>query len=376
MQGKKLTTKDFITKAKSIYCNKYDYSKTNYTRWKSKIIIFCIEHQCEFIKIAHNHLNGSGCPICAKIKFNKKYGKTTKQFIKEAKKVHGNKYDYSKTKYTLCDNNVIIICKKHGEFSQRATRHLSGGGCKKCQYDNLPQNNPCTSQRLIEKFIEVHSNTYDYSKVVSGSQKTSVKIICKKHGEFKQKICYHIKGSGCPICTEDKSRLSHYEFLKRAVPIHGNKYTYLTEYKNSITKMKMKCNVCNKIFYQIPGNHLNLSHGCPYCKQSKGELKIEKYLEQNNIKFEIQKRFKKCKNKRPLPFDFYLPTYNICIEYDGRQHYQIIEYFDGKNGFNKRKHNDNIKTKYCLKNNIDLLRIPYTEFKNIENVLQNRLLKV
>ena len=91
----------------------------------------------------------------------------------------------------------------------------------------------------------------------------------------------------------------------------------------------------------------------------------------NNIKYERQKKFTECKNIRKLSFDFYLPNYNIIIEYDGIQHFEIIDYWLGSDGLKDRIFRDNIKTDYCLNNNIKLLRIKYND--NILEKLQTLL---
>ena len=87
--------------------------------------------------------------------------------------------------------------------------------------------------------------------------------------------------------------------------------------------------------------------------------------------FKEQKTFDGCKYKRKLPFDFYLPEHNTLIEYDGKQHFKIIEYFDGRSWFMKRNHRDKLKNKYCIDNNIKLIRIPYTDYNDVENILSS-----
>ena len=105
-----------------------------------------------------------------------------------------------------------------------------------------------------------------------------------------------------------------------------------------------------------------MSCGC--LNKSKGEMYIEEILKENEIIYESQKRFDNCRNKRTLPFDFYLPNNNICIEFDGSQHYKPVEYWGGKERFDNLKENEQIKNKYCEDNNINLIRIPYTMRKD------------
>ena len=160
-------------------------------------------------------------------------------------------------------------------------------------------------------------------------------------------------------------------FIKKANIKHSLKYDYSkVEYINATTKVIIICPLHGE-FKQTTNNHLT-GFGCPSCNESKGELRIKEYLNSKNINFKIQFKFKNCKNLETnylLPFDFYLPKYNICIEFDGMQHFKPIEHFGGEIAFKKLQHRDNIKINFCKNNNIKLLRIPYNKFNDIESIL-------
>ena len=128
---KKLTTEEFINRAKEKHGDKYDYSKVEYHNAKTKVCIICPIHG-EFWQNPYSHLGGGGCNICGEISSSEKQKKTNKDFILEAKKIHGDRYDYSKTCYTHSKNKVIITCPIHGDFIQRASAHLVGRGCPQC----------------------------------------------------------------------------------------------------------------------------------------------------------------------------------------------------------------------------------------------------
>lgn len=123
------------------------------------------------------------------------------------------------------------------------------------------------------------------------------------------------------------------------------------------------------MFNQSPNSHLR-GRGCPICKLSKGELNIKKFLENNKIEYIPQYRFKDCRDKNTLPFDFYLPNHNVCIEYDGKQHFE--PYWCDVDGvsFNLTKKHDGIKNNFCSENNIKLIRIKYDDI-NILNILSS-----
>lgn len=126
-----LTTEQFIEKARQLHDNKYDYSKVKYKNGRSRINIVCPEHG-EFVQSASSHLMGHGCEKCYRERQAVSQTKTTEQFIEDAKTVHGDLYDYSKTEYNGCFEPVTIICPIHGEFRQKASTHLNGCGCQKC----------------------------------------------------------------------------------------------------------------------------------------------------------------------------------------------------------------------------------------------------
>jgi hypothetical protein len=294
---------------------------------------------------------------------------TTEEFIKKAQQIHGDKYDYSKVNYLNSHIKACIICLEHGEFWQLPNCHLNYKGCPMCGREHKNEWRKLTTEKFIQKAKQVHGDKYDYSQVqyINSAQKICIK--CPEHGEFFQLSNNHFK-NGCPKCGGSKA-LNKEEFIERAIRIHGKIYDYSkSEYKNNKTKI---CIICPKHgeFWQKPIIHLYEKSGCTKCRRSKGEETIEQWLINHNIQFETQKKFKDCKNKLPLPFDFYLLNYNICIEYDGIQHFKSKKFYGGIDALFIRQKNDKIKDQYCIDNNIDLLRIPYTEFKNINNILNS-----
>lgn len=285
--------------------------------------------------------------------------KTTEEFINDSIKVHGNLYDYTKVNYIGNKKKVDIICKIHGIFKQTPSNHLSGHMCIFCAGLNKK-----TTYEFIKEANEIHSTLYDYSKVEYISNKHDVEIICNKHGIFKQNPITHLNGSICPQCNNDIRRKSNHYFINESKVIHHNRYDYSKcNYVGSRIKVDI---ICNKhgIFSQNPRLHLE-GKGCPTCKQSKGEIFIENFLKENKIEFDRQKRFKDCKLIYKLSFDFYISEQNICIEYNGRQHYQEVRIFGGKSGFEIQQIRDDIKQNYCKINNIILFIVKYDDDINI-----------
>jgi len=227
-----------------------------------------------------------------------------------------------------------------------------------------------TTEEFIIKAKSIHGNKYDYSKVNYLNVRTKVKIICYKHGEFNQTPNKHLKNSGCPKCGFisrcNKVRSNTKEFIEKTKNIHGNKYDYSKV--NYVGKENKVIIICSKHgeFNQTPHNHLS-GNGCPICRESKGEIKIREFLIKNNISFIAQKRFNDCRYILPLPFDFYLPKHNICIEYQGIQHYKPRCKFGGEKEFKKIKIKDLIKLNYCEEKKINLITINYKE--NVNEIL-------
>ena len=205
----RLSLSDFTKKAHEKHGDKYDYSKVKYENAITKVCIICTEPEHgEFWQLPSNHLSGQGCPKCGVKNSSEKQTSTIEEFIKKAKELHGDKYDYSKVKYENAITKVCIICTEpeHGEFWQTPSSHLSGSGCPKCSLIDSANNRRSSKSDFIKKANEVHGDKYDYSKVDYVNSVTKVCIICKEHGKFLQNPSNHAQGQGCPKCN-----LSHLE---------------------------------------------------------------------------------------------------------------------------------------------------------------------
>lgn len=318
---RKRTREDFIERARAIHGDKYDYSKVVYKGVHEKVCIICPKHG-EFWQEPNNHISRrSTCPKCSYEMIADKNRSNTETFIKKARKVHGNKYDYSLVEYEHNEKPVRIICPIHGEFLQSPHIHLGGSICPKCanlysptteefitaskaifgdKYDYsktvyksnkkklciicpehgefwiTPNNHlghhvgcsRCTGyyDLTLEEFIEEANkrfdNKYDYSRVIWKGFQKKVEIICPEHGVFIQTPMAHLKSLGCGKCS---GRYMDQEyFIQKANIIHNNKYDYSkVEYKASNRKV---CIICPEHgeFWQTPNGHL-LGHGCLKC---------------------------------------------------------------------------------------------------------------
>ena len=265
--NQKYDTESFIEKAIKIHGDKYDYSKVEYINYNTKVCVICPIHG-EFWITPSNHLNKTkprSCPKCA----HPCYRKTTDEYVKEAISKHGDKYDYSKTKYVNNTTKVCVICPIHGEFWVNPEKHIHrGDGCPLCSYRTS-----YTTESFIEKVKTIHHDEYDYSKIEYVNSKTKVCVICPTHGEFWISTSKLLIGQGCPKCryikSANKKRRSLGNIITLANNIHDNKYDYslIQEYKNDTIKYPIICPI-HGIFEQNFLNHLK-GQGCPICGQLK-----------------------------------------------------------------------------------------------------------
>lgn len=360
---KKLSTEEFITRAKGTHGNKYDYSKTTYLGATKKVIIICSTHG-EFSANPNWHISGIGCPYCSG-----KAKKTTESFIKEAKSIHGdefdysevvyknnkqgvvvtcskghrttvqpqnhlrghkcgmctgkhlwtteefinksklkhgNKYDYRNTEYHSASEKVEIICNIHGSFSQIANLHVSGQGCPKCQGRDK------STDTFIKEAKEIHGDLFDYSKAVYSGSKNKLTIICKQHGDFEQTPNSHLKGRGCPSCAGN-AKLTTDSFINKAKIVHGDRYNY-NKTMYGTTNKDVVTIICKDHgeFTQRAFDHLQ-GCGCPNCNNyGKLEQELRDYIESLGV---ITTKDRSVLDGKEI--DIFVPSHNIGFEFNG-----------------------------------------------------------
>ena len=262
---------------------------------------------------------------------------------------------------------------KHESYKINFSNFLLGNRCRQCENESRignTHNYICYEE--VKKYIEL----YNYSLLTKEKEYKNclqpLKIKCDK-GHITDTLTFsNFKNNGyrCSICANN---IKHdYEFVKEKFEEKG--YELLsTEYKHSNSPLIVKCKNGHITDTLTFSNFYSKGCECNECKESKGEKIISEILTKINIDYNIQHRFEDCKFKYTLPFDFYIPSLKIAIEFDGEQHYKIIEWFGGLEGFVNTKIRDTIKNIYCQQNNIKLIRIPYSEINNIENILIKEL---
>jgi len=286
-------------------------------------------------------------------------------FIKKAKYVHGDTYDYSSVEYKKAKEKVIIVCKDHGNFIQSPNKHLNGQGCPKCGKLSTKNKQSLGSNIFIVKAKEIHGNKYDYSKVEYINNRTKVIIICPIHGDFEQTPKEHLKGSGCSKCGENsrvaKRKDTAESFVKKARFKHKDRYTYEeVKYVDSKTKIIITCPDHGE-YEQLPTNHLK-GHGCFKCNClgfSKKEKELHDFV---NILIYSKSSVRNLINSKEL--DIYIPSKNIAIEFNGLYWHS--------DQFKKDTYHIN-KTKKCQEKGVQLIHIFEDEWDNKQEIVKSRL---
>lgn len=407
--SKKLTHDEYVERVKEINPNIKVVGK--YINNKTHILHRCEICGCEWMAIPSNVLSGKGCSNCSKTK-----KKTHEEYVKKVNKVNSNievlgTYINSKTK-------ILHRCKLDNyEWYVSPSSILSGYGCPRCSNHEVYGHNEYVKRvakinpniEVVGRYIDSQTKIlhkckidgYEWdatpSKILIGRgcpkcggsmlrsheqyvselklQNPSI-IVIGKYINCKTKITHKclihnyewetapinvLNGRMCPMCRGEKIRnklVKSCEQYINEVSIVNKDIVVLGEYVNAKTKIKHKCLVCDLEWDAYPDDILH-GGGCPHCNKSVGEKMVSIWLDNNDIQYEIQKTFDDCRDKKPLPFDFYLPKYNVLIEYNGVQHYEPVEYFGGKNKFESQIKRDNIKKEYCRNNNMPLFIIPY-----------------
>lgn len=270
-------------------------------------------------------------------------------------------------------NNITklkYICPKHKDKGvQEITfaNFTKGRGCPYCAH---------RIRKTQEEYVkELEKAKPDISVIGEYTNlKTKIKHKCKICN-----FCWDARPdnllygkNGCPKCGK-RLILTKEDVIKRLKV--DNTIELIGDYINTSTKTLFKCKQCNYVWEAKPNNIFN-GKGCPRCKSSKGEKEISKCLEAKSVFYIREHCFSDCYYEAKLPFDFYIPSYNLCIEYDGIQHFEPctfggISLKKAKENLHSCKIRDSIKTSYCEQHGIKLLRIPYTEFNNINKIISS-----
>lgn len=308
------------------------------------------------------------------------------EYIENIKKIYGDKYtlvsDFIDTQHqvtikcNICGSEYNLIANEFTRNREKNRKRFING----CDHCRLIKN----TEEIKEKVLKLTNNKIKIidNNLISSNRKI-IKMKCNICGyEFNQ--CIHVLENnlkksknknnffGCAICSKKKKKNTEI-YKKEVYSLVKDEYSVIGEYINTNCKIKMKHNICGCEWDIRPDDFINNNNRCPKCANliiSNGFNFINKYLSENNISYELEKTFDNCKKNKLLPFDFYLPEYNLLLEYDGEQHFKHSFDRTKKDKLKKQHERDLIKNKYCLDNKINLIRFKYTlSINDIKEIL-------
>lgn len=249
------------------------------------------------------------------------------------------------------------------------------GRCIECFPNTPPPEHLFTTEEFVEQISHILPDVTIIGEYIRSDQ--PIDVVCNKCGHQWSPIAHTLKqGHGCPRCRYLSSRISACEFEKR---ISSWKYNFvvLDKYNTLLDFYSCRCNSCGKEWKAEGRNLVSGKAGCSNCfTNSRGEEYIRQWLSEHNIVYKVQYKFKELRGTgdRLLSYDFYIPSYNKLIEYQGIQHFQPIDYYGGERSFITQRIHDELKKDYALQHNIDFLAISYKDFNKIDEILTNNFI--
>ncbi len=273
------STAQFVENARLVHGDAYDYSRSHYVNAHTKLVVTCQRHGDFEITPTHHLHKQTGCVECSRAGATRQHqvrrSRAREEFLKRARAVHGDAYDYSKVVYVNASTKVTITCHLHGDFAKSPASHTGARaqGCPRCAYIAAGISSTWTTEQFIDRAREVHGPTYDYAGTEYLGANKEVTIRCPIHGDFVKRAAEHIhRRRGCPQCARARSgtalMISTEEFIERALAVHGDRYDYSeADYRGATVPVVVICRQHGS-FSTSPTRHINTASGCPACGQS------------------------------------------------------------------------------------------------------------
>lgn len=303
--------------------------------------------------------------------YNKKW---TKESVIKYIKDNGYIFIKFSEEFRGCETRIEVWCgnPNHKSYEVRFQHFKDNRRCKQCRKEEKLK---WTKEKII-KYVE--DNGYVFIKFIKFNYSKSIIEIWCGNSNHSHKISTFNdfqQNGRCRECGNENKIIWTKEKIIDFVENNNYNFIEFINYKGYLSRIKISCGKHGS--YEVDFGNFKNGFRCPYCNmesiESKGEKEVEKILKKFKVKYNKQHTFEDCKYKKYLPFDFYLPDFNIIIEYDGEYHFEIIEHFGGFNKFIDTKIRDTIKNIYCKDNNIKLIRIPYWDFNDIDKILSKEL---
>ncbi len=348
---KKFTTEDFIRKSKEVHGDRYIYDKSEYVNNRTQIIIICKEHG-EFKQGSDRHMHGSNCPECNRQNKIKAFDE------KKARKIHGDKYDYSKVEYKGFKDKVIIICPDHGEFQITPHSHIQGKqGCYACGKGIM------TQEMFVKRIKDIHGDKYGTEKINYTNTRSKIILICPIHGEFEIRASHALDGRGCKKCSFDARKP---DFITEATKIHDGKYDYSKSVYIGANELVTIICPHHGEFEQLAVSHL-LGFGCGRCSCGKSGAEEELY---NYVKSfcddALRGKTRILESRKQL--DIYIPSKKLAIEYCG-----LYWHSDAHMHISRAKSHILDKHLECEKQGIRLITVFEDEWLEKKDIVKNTI---
>lgn len=332
-----------------------------YVNAKTPIMHRCKIHNVYWKALPGNVLAGKGCKECMKDKNRNHFMKSHEDYIAQINDIVP--YIVALDKYQGNNVPILHLCTKHNvKWMAYPANILKGEGCLECGKEKFHDKRCKKHEDYVEQLAVANPTVEVIEEYIN--MQTEILHHCLTHNEYwKIRPSNALMGKGCPTCHKERigqsNAMTHEEYVERLKNVNSD-IIVVEPYINNLTPILHQCLIDGFQWRATPA-HILGGTGCPQCKETNGERIIRQWLERNNISYEFQKTFADCKDKNLLPFDFYLPDYNAVIEFNGKQHYEPIDYFGGQEKFELQIKHDKIKFDYCNENNIRLLCIKYNE---------------
>lgn len=335
-----------------------------YTNNKAKILCMCKIHNVKWEVTPHHLKEGQGCKQCGISQISKN---NQKKVIEKLSIVNPDIVILSFEK--VDDKHILVTDKKCGHtWKTTPTAVLHGSGCPTC--NRLSQRK--THEQFVQELNIIHPNIVILNQYITG--KTRIECLCTVDGHtWNAKANNLLSGYGCPVCgrkrTGLKKRKTNEQFTLEMSLINPD-IELLEPYTTCHSKIKCKCKLDGYEWYGMPSNLLR-KEGCPLCCASKGEKEITKYLKESKLEYQPQIMFDGLLGvgNGKLSYDFYIPQYNLLIEYQGEQHFESVEHFGGEEQLLVQQEHDKKKREYAYNNGYNLLEISYTDINNIYDII-------
>lgn len=373
--GRKKTNQEFVNEVYELVGEDYTFLD-GYINTSTKIRVRHNNDRCnnhEYLVKPNSFLSGNRCPKCSIIsREGKSYPKFTLQdWNNHFKENLSNEYEQL-SDFKGLKQKIKMKHKSCGTITEiQACNFKNNKPCKVCSHKITTENQKKTHREFCLEVELLGCNEFEVLESYRGNH-TPIKL---KHltcnNEFNVAPNDFIKGRRCPKCSALKRRISQEEWDTRVKHLTGKEYTFLEDYKGNGTKIKVRHEKCGHVYSVKPNNYLS-GYRCPNCKSSIGEQLISNYLSVKGIKFIPQHIFNDLKGvKGHLRYDFYLPEYNLLIEYNGLQHYKPIEFFGGIETYEKQVIRDRLKKDYAQINGYHLLEVPF--YVSSEELVESKL---